>query len=173
MLASAAEYGIDAWLLLGTIHISASQTALGNDTGLENLQTYIGVWQSFGAENSIGYFKYCEAEGLLACGRNVEALSAVYTGLEHANSTGEHLFHAALLEVKARILAAIDAEDAHTTFMEALHRATEDGLELLRMRAMSGALRIRDDDKLRADLAACCERLVGETVHLDDARALL
>ena len=135
--------------------------------GWKIYRPYIGVWQSWSGKTPPAT-SLCEAEGLLAaatlrlCPRSIPdwntpiALASICSTPPCWRS--------------ARILAAIDAEDAHTTFMEALHRATEDGLELLRMRAMSGALRIRDDDK-RADLAACCERLVGETVHLDDARA--
>lgn len=179
----AQDHGIWYVRALALASLGAAQHSLGRtEVGLasieEGLRVYADTRASLTRSHSLGLY----AAILSQQDRRYEALAALYSAMEHIESTGERVFEAEVWRIKGSILARSRMErhraDAEESFRTAVRVAAEQGSLVYLLYASLDLAQMLVDDERRAEavvvLSTAVDGFAGqpEFPALGEARAL-
>jgi predicted ATPase len=160
-VALAAEHNFLTWQAAGYLHLTGGMCEQGMlDAGLPGLEATVEAWQKAGAGLMVPYFLGRLASAKLAVGAVDVAEATVDDALRVASASGEHLYDAELLRLRARIREARGAPepDVVADLEEAVRVAVGQGSRVFALRglidlARLGVSEVRCADSLLLDLA--------------------
>ena len=136
--ALSAEHRLALWAAMSGIIRGWALTGLGNSSeGIDLLRDGVAAWMRTGARAGVTFFHAAQAWGLLASGRNDEALRVVEEGAATEDKNGEFFFRAELLRLRGEALTAAapgDPEKSEALFREALAIARRQQARALELR---------------------------------------
>ena len=103
------EHGLSHWMACGRILEGWAATSRGEvDHGVDLLRAGVAAWRKAGARLWLPVFMSLEAEAYAKSGRGDAALEAIEQAIAISEETGEHLFLAEILRIKAGLLSGTD-----------------------------------------------------------------
>ncbi|HEV2040994.1 MAG TPA: hypothetical protein VGT81_13285, partial [Casimicrobiaceae bacterium] len=181
--ALSAEHGLALWAALSGIIRGWALTGLGDGSeGIDLLRDGVAAWMRTGARSGVTFFHAARAWGLLASGRNEEALRVVDEGAATEDKNGEFFFRAELLRLRGEALSAAvpgDTGKSEALFREALAIARRQQARAFELRTAVSLGHLLLEEGRRAeglDIVQPIYRWFTQglnTVDLTDARHLM
>jgi adenylate cyclase len=110
-MALSAEHRMALFDALGCVIRGWALTGLGQQEGIEVLRGGVERWKKTGARSGVTFFNAAEAWALVGAGRHQEALAVVDQGMKIEQETGELIYHAELLRLRAEARLAATPSD--------------------------------------------------------------